>query len=218
MTETEPQKRSMGYLVPVLVLLLLGAFLGYQYQKRAIKDPDVRFKIAHEALMNADDAKAFRLFSSLAKSGDSRARYWLGDMYENGYGIKKDIGKALALFKESANQGEVQAEARLGEIYLTGETTVQNFVKARQWLQKSADRGNARAERLLGHMEEYGLGGEKDIVHAYAWYQLAVLGGDGLAVQLRDGLLEVMSSTQINEAQAYVERLSKEVTGAQQDN
>lgn len=214
MAEKEPKKRSMGYIVQVVVLLLVGAVLGYQYQKQALKNPDVRFKVAHEALMHADDGTAFRLFSGLAKAGDGRAQYWLADMYEHGYGVKKNVGEALSWLKKSADQGVVLAEARLGEIYLAGEETVQDFAKARQWLQKSASRGNAAAQRRLGQMEVNGLGGTKDAVRAYAWYQLAVLGGDGLAIHLRDALLKTMSPTQIKDGQALAETLSKEVAGA----
>lgn len=214
MAEKEPKKRSTGYILQVVALLLVGGLLGYQYQKQALKNPDVRFKVAHEALMHADDGTAFKLFSGLAEAGDGRAQYWLADMYEHGYGVKKDVGKALSWLDKSAKQGVVLAEARLGEIYLRGEEAVQDFAKARQWLQKAASRGNAQAERMLGQMEAHGLGGEKDIVRAYAWYQLAVLGGDGLAVAMRDALLKTMSPDQIKDGQALAETLSKDVAGA----
>ncbi len=213
MADKKPEQKPSvtAYIVPVIGLLFLGALMGYQYQQQGLDDPEARLNIAHEALMNANDAKAFQLFSSLAEAGNGRAQYWLADMYENGYGIKKDITKALEFYQKSAAQAVLPAEARLGEIYLMGEESVQDFSKAREWLQKSARHGNGRAERLLGQMEAHGFGGPKDVVSAYAWYQLAILDGDGMAMRMRDSLLETMSPTQTRDGQALAEKLNKEV-------
>lgn len=202
-------RRLPGLVVQVLVFLAIGAFLGYQYQKRELKDPNVKLAVAHEALVEGDDAAALKLYGSLANAGNVRAQYQLGDMYEFGYGVPKDPAEAITWFRKAADQGLAVAQARLGEIYFAGNESVQDFKAAREWLQKAANQKNAVAQRRLGQMEESGLGGPENVVRAYALYETAILGGDGYAVRLRNELLKRLSPAQVTEAQALAKTMSK---------
>jgi TPR repeat protein len=202
-------RRLPGLIVQVLVFLAIGAFLGYQYQKRELKDPNVKLAVAHEALVEGDDAAALKLYGSLANAGNVRAQYQLGDMYEFGYGVPKDPAEAITWFRKAADQGLAVAQGRLGEIYFAGNEAVQDFKAAREWLQKAADQKNAVAQRRLGQMEESGLGGPANVVRAYALYETAILNGDGYAVRLRDDLLKRLSPAQVTEAQALAKTMSE---------
>lgn len=209
MNDNKPTRRLPVVIVQLLVFLAAGVLVGYFFQKQQMKDPKVRLAVAHEALVDGDDTTAFKLFSGLAEAGNARAQYWLADMYEYGYGVKKDIPKAISWMEKAANQGLATAQGRLGEIYFAGQETVQDFKTARQWLQKAAKQHNAVAERRLAQMEEQGLGGPKNVVRAYALYQRAILDGDGYAVRLRDDLLKRMSPAQITEGQALAKKLDE---------
>lgn len=209
MDTTTANKRLMAAVIQVAVFLAIGAFLGYQFQRQAMKDPKMRLEVAQQALSEGDDATAFKLFSQLADSGNARAQYWLADMYEYGYGVKKDIAKAIPWMEKAAGQGLATAQARLGAIYLAGQEAPQDFAKARTWLQKAADQHSAVAERRLGQMKDHGLGGAQDLIGAYVLYEQAILDGDGYATELRDTLVKRMSPAQISEAQTLVEKLNK---------
>lgn len=195
--------------IQIIVFLAVGAFFGYQYQKRSLKDPKVKLAVAHEALVEGDDAAAVKLYGSLADAGNARAQYQLGDMYEFGYGVPKDPKEAISWFRKAADQGLGVAQARLGEIYFAGSEAVQNFKAARQWLQKASDQRIAVAERRLGQMEEQGLGGPKNPIRAYALYEQAILDGDGYAQRLRNDLVKRLSPDQVTEAQALAKKMSE---------
>jgi hypothetical protein len=209
MNENKPTRRLPVVIVQLLVFLAVGMLIGYFFQKQQMKDPKTRLAVAHEALAEGDDAAAFKLFHGLAESGNARAQYWLADMYEFGYGVKKDVPKAISWMEKAANQGLATAQGRLGEIYFTGQEAVQNFKAARNWLQKAADQRNAVAERRLAQMEAQGLGGPQDVVRAYVLYEQAILDGDGYSVRLRDELLKQMSPAQVTEAQALAKKVDK---------
>lgn len=49
--------------------------------------------------------KALELFTELANKEMTQSLYFLGLIYENGFGVKKDIRKAAILYKQSALQG-----------------------------------------------------------------------------------------------------------------
>ena len=193
-------------IIQILAFLAIGAFIGYQFQKQQLKDPKVRLEVAHEALAHGDDATALQLYMGLAEAGNARAQYWLADMFEFGYGVKKDLKKAISWMEKAAKQGLPVAQARLGEIYFAGRDAVQDFKAARLWLGKAAAQRNAVAERRLGQMDEEGLGGPKNVIQAYVWYERAILDGDGYAERLRDNLLKRLSPEQIAEAQALAEK------------
>lgn len=203
------RRRLPVLVIQILVFLAIGAFFGYQYQKRELKDPNVKLAVAHEALVEGDDAAALKLYGSLADAGNARAQYQLGDIYEFGHGVPKDPKEAVSWFRKAADQGLGAAQARLGEIYFAGNEAVQDFKAARTWLQKAADQRIAPAERRLGQMDEQGLGGPKDVVRAYALYEQAILDGDGYAQRLRDDLLKRLSPEQVTEAQALAKKMSE---------
>jgi TPR repeat protein len=202
-------RRLPVLIVQILIFLAVGAFLGYQYHQRELQNPDSKLALAHEALVEGDDAAALKLYGGLANAGNARAQYQLGDMYEFGYGVPKDASEAISWFKKAADQGLAVAQGRLGEIYFAGNKTVQDFEAARSWLQKAADQKNAVAQRRLGQMEEQGLGGPQDPVRAYALYETAILNGDGYAVRLRDSLLKRMSPVQISQGQALAKKMNE---------
>ena len=212
--ESSPEfkpKRAVVIIAQLIVVLLIGSFIGFQFQKQALENPDTRLEVAHKALFTGNTAVALKLFTGLAEAGNGMAQYWLGDMYENGLGVKRDIPIALGWYEKAAGKGIVQAETRLGEIYLTGQETIQDFTKARKWLQTAAAQGAGKAERLLGDMDSRGLGGTKDIVRAYAWYQLAILHGQAYATHLRDELIKEMTPTQITDGQSLARTLQAEI-------
>jgi TPR repeat protein len=184
----------IGYAVPAIAVAF---FLGRAVEHDAYAAPAEKMTVAIEALRSGNDAMALSLFKPLADGGDSKAQYWLADMYENGLGVKQDKTAALGLLKDSAAQGFVLAEQRLGELYLSGSETLQDFGKASTWLRKAAVAGNGRAERDVGNIFALGLGVNRDPVQAYAWYENAILHGDGPAKNLRDGLVAKMSADDI---------------------
>jgi TPR repeat protein len=195
----------------LLLLAAVSYFIGGRMERATFETPDARLKLAREAFLADEDGAAFKMFEPLASSGNARAQFWLADMYEHGYGVKKDLPAAITWLTRSAEQGLSRAEARLGEVYLKGDETVQDFAKARTWLTKAAMKGDAASQRYLGHMYELGLGVPRNAVEAYAWYENAVLDGDGFAARLRDELVSHMAPGDIPKAEARAKELRAEI-------
>ncbi|EXX63844.1 Skt5p [Rhizophagus irregularis DAOM 197198w] len=67
---------------------------------------------------NIDMQKAFDLFQQAANLGNSSAQYNLAAMFEDGYGIKKDMNQAIYWYKKSAEQDYQNAKDRLMELQI----------------------------------------------------------------------------------------------------
>lgn len=89
--------------------------------------------------------------------GESSAQYQLGQLYQYGIGVSKNIGQALTYLELAAMQQDIRAEYNLGMLYLQGQTTPQNYQKGIEWMTDAAFKGNAYAEYVLGRIYETGL-------------------------------------------------------------
>ena len=54
-------------------------------------------------------AAAFRSYRKSAEQGISTSLFFLGEMYDNGVGVKQNKAKAKELFKKSCEQGTKEA-------------------------------------------------------------------------------------------------------------
>lgn len=196
-TRTSALRMGWPYLLLLLGFILaavvVGFFSGRYVERGSIAAQSARLALAVTALQSGRNQAALSSLKPLAHAGDAKAQYWLADMYENGLGVKPDMGAAISLLDSSAQHGFVPAEQRLGELYLYGDQTLQDFGKARAWLHDAAVAGDGAAQRELGQIYALGLGVPVDIPKAYGWYENAVLAGDGLAAHLRDDLVSRMS-------------------------
>jgi TPR repeat protein len=116
-----------------------------------------------QAYKSGNYKKAAKLFKKAANQGNAEAQYKLGDMYNEGKGVKKDYQKAVywykkaaKLFKKAANQGNADAQCKLGDMYYYGKGVKKDYQKAVYWYKKAANQGNAGAQFTLGVM--YGQG------------------------------------------------------------
>jgi len=73
----------------------------------------------------------------------------LGGMYNNGYGVKKDIKQALHWYLKAANQGNARAQNNLGVLYIKGDGIPRDREKAISWWKKAAKNGNITARNNL---------------------------------------------------------------------
>ena len=54
-------------------------------------------------------------YTKAAEQGDQKAQYYLGEMYQDGKGVKKNGNKALEWWEKSARQGYSPALERVKE-------------------------------------------------------------------------------------------------------
>jgi TPR repeat protein len=103
------------------------------------------------AYNNKNYKKALETFIPLAEQGDDVAQFHLGIMYENGYGVDKDLNQAFYWQSKSAKQGNNGAESSLSnvtDILLDDGLDAfrnKNYKKALEYLKPLAENGNVRA-------------------------------------------------------------------------
>lgn len=81
-----------------------------------------------------DYEKAFQMMSYLYGHGDHRGAYCLGYMYENGYGIEKNIEKAIMYY---SSHDDDLCSYRMGMLYMLGQYVEQDDALALDYLSKS---------------------------------------------------------------------------------
>jgi hypothetical protein len=124
----------------------------------------------------------FKKLMPAAEAGDLDAQYDVGEMYQRGRGVVKNMSEAFNWYLKSAKQGNTKGSYRVGVAYLKGKGVQKDPQKAFEWLSKSADAGYERAFFYLGEMYEKGTGVTQDYDKALSWYQKSQHGGFAPAV------------------------------------
>ena len=69
--------------------------------------------------------KTFFLIQQLKKQDTSQVNYMLGEMYSNGWGVKKDYQKSQKYFLRAIQLGNARANCSLAKLYIkTGQLTL----------------------------------------------------------------------------------------------
>ena len=75
------------------------------------------------------DPTSSRLLRRAAEDGAVNAQFWLGLMYENGSGVKRNRQQSLKWFLKAAKQGNSDAQVSLGQAYEDGDGVPQDYHK-----------------------------------------------------------------------------------------
>ena len=113
----------------------------------------------------------------LAKKGNAEAQFKVGEMYETGFGVKKNMTEAKSWINKSAAQGNESAGFKL--LYWDVE---KNGLKGGNKqkvadLQSKAKAGNAQAQYYIGKMQAYGVGLKKNTNEGLKWLNKAAFVG-----------------------------------------
>ena len=103
--------------------------------------------------------------------------------------------------RKSAEQGHAWAQNNLGVMYDKGEGVPEDDAEAVRWYRRAAEQGDAYAQSNLGAKYGKGEGIPEDRVQAYAWFSIAAAQGSESAMENKEIIARVMSSTEIAEAQ-----------------
>lgn len=133
------------------------------------------------AVLRGDYATAIQLLEPLANGGNAPARFTLGFLYLNGYGVPKDLNKGLELYELSAAQGYAEAQYNLGVIYDNGSDVPRDYEEALKWYSLAATQGHAKAEYNLASLYLSGLGTEQNFPLGVKWLKLSALHGASAA-------------------------------------
>jgi TPR repeat protein len=125
-----------------------------------------------------------------ANPDDAPAMTLLGEIYREGYAVKRNLPEAARWYRLAADRGDRQAQFALGLAYLAGSGVQQSAKNARVWFEKAAAQRHAGALYNLGVLElETDI---RDFREVARYFQQAADLGDvdaayGLAVLYREG-------------------------------
>ena len=137
------------------------------------------FEEGEEEYENGNYEKAFKIYITLAESGDIRAQISIACMYASGEGIQQNSDNSIEWLRLAAEQGHPLAQNNLAVALLHSD-----LKEAMKWLIKAADNNFPFAQWMLADiyfgMYEIptGIRDLKDIPNALKWYKKAGEEGD----------------------------------------
>lgn len=131
----------------ILAALLLVPLLSWAGTEEAI-----------EAYRTGDYAGAMTQFKALAADGDAVAMYYVGILYDRGYGIPVDRAEAAKWFEKGAARGDSLSAYHYGKALEAGKGVAKDPVAAHLWLSVSAasapnERDKAYTQREIRKLE-----------------------------------------------------------------
>ncbi|MBT5185270.1 MAG: sel1 repeat family protein [Kordiimonadaceae bacterium] len=147
--------KEIIYTIPILMSLVSASFADIDRAKQAFDEGDYNYAY-DEYLMDAEN-------------GHPEAQFYMGVLYFNGVGTKKDLTEALRWYKLSARKGFPIAQHSIANMYEIGVGVEQNYQEAFNWYKKAAVQGLRSAQYSLGEMFRNGTGVDKDEIEAAKW-------------------------------------------------
>jgi len=136
---------------------------------------------AVEAYMADDYAEALPIFLEHAEDGDDDAMWYLGKMYDFGYGVEQSDAQAFDWFKKSADLGDADSMYEVAVFFHNGQGMAPDQTAAFKWYLKSAEGGHVKAMTEVGVRYEDGNGVRENARKAFKWFERAAEGGDAKA-------------------------------------
>lgn len=139
-------------------------------------------------LEEQDYAQAVLWLEKAVEKKEPKVYYLLGNCYENGYGVERDVRRACEFYSLAGNDAQARkamlrlaesgnafAQLKLGISLFhsdaQGEEEEQENRQAAVWLQKAAEQGDAEAQYRLGRLH-YETGREPDSLQtAVQWFE-----------------------------------------------
>ena len=161
------------------------------------------FQDGWSSYVKKDFKTAHKLWLPLAEEGNARAQFFMGYMYDLGFGVQKEDQEAVKWYRLAAEQGDSRAQFFMGFMLDFGSGVKEDDQEAVKWyrlaakqgyalanaiiydlaekgvppalriLKADAEKGVAEAQNKLGVMYDLGSGVKEDDQEAVKWYRLA---------------------------------------------
>ena len=140
---------------------------------------------------NKDYDKALEYYRKAADMGHVAALTGLGQLYQEGNGVEKNLGKALEYYRSAADKGSAVSMFYLGFMYFSGDGVEKNIEESKKWLLKAGEAGLSYGFSNLGGLynmsEDYSIAMEyfrkaADMGNGEAMCQIGLLYDSGKGV------------------------------------
>ncbi len=149
------------------------------------KEHDEKWVQAVSVFNDGDVEGALFLFKRLADEGCAPALTEIGNIYEHGWGVQRDLDKAIEWYTCAVDLiDDLNAHLGLGRSYFARRLSIADYERARYHFIRLIEEKNHRGALYgLGILYEFGLGVEQSYDYAERYYQLAVEQGHLLALR-----------------------------------
>ena len=169
-----------------------------------------KFDQGYQALESERYGEALPIFTELAAQyGQSSAKNNLGYLYENGFGVRRNLPEAVRWYELAVAEDSKLAVAHtnLGVMLLYGRGTSQDTARASKLFRVAADLGDARAQYFLGAAYEKGLGVSLNSVEAIRLYKLSADQGNEQAAER----LSAINSSEFRQRKQKITEVRREI-------
>ena len=155
------------FLISVVVSVFListPAYAGFEEGKAAYDKKDWLQAMIH--------------LRPLEIQGHDDAQLLMGNMYSNGWGVKRNYKEAYSLYRKSARKGNADAMIAVGTLLLTGNGPKADKDAAYDWFYQAAQFNKLVAQFTVGTLllQKYGqTGSDDELYEAYKWFRIASL-------------------------------------------
>ncbi|MCX7116700.1 MAG: tetratricopeptide repeat protein, partial [Legionellales bacterium] len=111
----------------------------------------------HDSSSPLSDQALFTYLQGRSVLGDPMAQFTLGQMYEAGIAVTKNVQEAIKVYQLASAQQELRSEYNLGMLYLEGKDVPRDLEKAMTLLRDAAFKGNDHAQYALASIDELGV-------------------------------------------------------------
>lgn len=94
--------------------------------------------------------KDIELYRKKAEKGDAGGQFNLGQVYNQGLGVREDYAQAVDWYRKAAEQGHAKAQYNLGYMYALGLGVPQDLVQAFMWITLASRQGLEKAIVMRG--------------------------------------------------------------------
>lgn len=154
----------------------------------------------------------------VAEQGDAQAQYLLGQYFDEGIIVDKNLHDAFYWYQKSAQQNNIKAELAVAKCFKNGTGVEESEFEAFNLYQKLANQEIAEAQYYLGLCYYEGIGTDENAEEAYYWYHKSakqnfplaeftvgqcLLWGDGIIENNDDALFWLERACTHNFSEAY---------------
>lgn len=124
----------------------------------------------------------------------------IGQMYEKGEDLPKNLESAAAWYRKAAEQGYRAAKLKLAALYLKAS----DYRQARLWCDAAVKDKLPGGYYCLGYLSQRGLGMDPNLKEAFGWYEQGARAGDAASMQALARMYESGENTKPDRTQAFL--------------
>jgi len=161
-TAVAKQSTRLVLLAVLLVAGLLAA--GYFGILPNLFKPKANYDVGVDAYMRGDFKTSMAHFKVLAESGNTEAMWYVGDMYNNGRGVDRNVTTAVEWFRKAAKENQPWALFEIAWFYKNGTGGYKRDAgTALDMFEQSGTHGYSLGQYHAGLAYLEGIGTDKDI-------------------------------------------------------